>query len=766
MAQLPTGMAQQLMALGIDEGMANTMASVAKQKGLLGSEDDGDDKGSDGPIDPARAALVSRWHSRIKAAKKYHDKSFKRIREDQEYARNGCDKSKWDSDTQYTVNLCQRQINVSVAALYARNPRAVAKRKKRLDYKLWDGDAVTLQNAVQAIQGALQQNAQAAQAAAQQGLQAPPPIEPPPQAVAMVQEVQQVKTMHTLLDKVGKTLEICFNYYMNEQEPNFKQQMKGLVRRAKTCGVAFVELDFQRLFEPHMAGTSEIADTVEQLAVIQQMTKEKEDGEMQDDSADAYELNVMQSELQEQETIIAREGPVFNFHSSTAVIVDPKCKDLVTFVGSEWLAIEMLMTPDQAETSLKIDLDSCGGYDTYKPSDNSRSMDAYVGDAMWSGDTKDGDKSVKLCCVWKVYDRKTGTTFVLVDGYKDYAKEPEMPIVKVDKFFPIYTLAVNEVEDEENIYPPSDIWLMRHPQDDYNRSRQGLREHRRANRPKYAAVKGRLEQEDRDKLANHQANAVLELNALNVGEKIEDLLQQIKTVPIDPAVYDVKPQFDDIERAVGSQAANFGGTSGATATESSIAESTRTSVTGSDADALDELLSDLARGTSQAMLMNLSPEVATEIAGPGAVWPNVDREQIMKNLYLDIKAGSSGRPNKAAELANLERGMPFIIQLPGLKPTPILENYLDLLDIDITDAIVDGLPSIMAQNAAAGQVQPSTGNPATDPAAQGGNGAHNAPALPQPPQNMFPAGGAPNVAPPPPPTGPRPHLALPVRPPA
>ena len=112
---------------------------------------------------------------------------------------------------------------------------------------------------------------------------------------------------------------------------------------------------------------------------------------------------------------------------------------------------------------------------------------------------------------------------------------------------------------------------------------------------------------------------------------------------------------------------------------------------------------------------------------------------------LEVKAGSSGRPNRAAELANLERAMPFLLQIPGIKPEPLARKGLELIDIgvDTEDVIAEGMPSITAMNALVAKMganpggQP-TGDPATDPNQQGGNGAQNAPGPQQNEQQQGP----------------------------
>jgi hypothetical protein len=89
--------------------------------------------------------------------------------------------------------------------------------------------------------------------------------------------------------------------------------------------------------------------------------------------------------------------------------------------------------------------------------------------------------------------------------------------------------------------------------------------------------------------------------------------------------------------------------------------------------------------------------------------------------------------------------MPALMQTPGINPQWLAGKYVGLLDetIDLSEAWVANLPSIVAQNAMAsrpppapaapakegkpGAPQPSTGDPTNDPAQQGAQGGMNAP---------------------------------------
>lgn len=656
-------------------------------------------------------ANVGQWCKRIKHAKGLYKDDFDRMRSDMEYARLCADKT-WVQNENYVAPLVQRILKQSVSALYAKNPKAEAKRRPRLEYRVWSGDPMELQEAMQSVAAAM----------TQMGM-----VQPDPNAMALLKDVEEAKQRKRLYDRVGKSLEILFDYYTSEQEPSFKRQMKQLVRRVKTCGVGYLDLGFQRIMDPQPDITAKINDTRDAIQTAERIQKDILDGEVVEGSAEIDELNRTLAALQEQDAVILREGPIFGFPWATQVILDPKTRQLEGLVGTGWLAVETSMSPEMVQETYNVDVR--GAFTAHTVDERSRRFE----EAGFGGGSDLADeKSKGMVCVWRVQNKKNGTIFTIADGYPGYLKAPTAPSVKVERFFTLFPLIFNELEAEDTLFPFSDVHYLRPMQDEINRSRQGLREHKQANRPAYATARGKLEDEDKTNLRDRPANAIIELSALAPGESVETLLQPIRPVGIDPNVYETNPVFEDILRSTGAQEANLGSTAGNSATESAIAESSRVSTVDADADTLDDFLSDVAKATGEVMLLELNRETVEEIVGPGAVWPEMTREEIVKEVYLKVKAGSSGKPNKAAELANLERGMPMILQMPNINPIPLGRRYVDLLDIDAEEAIVEGLPSITAINAMAGrqiqQAQPGE----NDPNAQGARGADNSP---QPTQN-------------------------------
>lgn len=649
-------------------------------------------------VDPADAELVKTWLARIKAGKKASEKAFKQMKENEYLATHGASKE-WRAGKNYTVAILNRHINQAVAQLYARDPVAVAKPRKKMRYTLWDGRPDTLN---------------AAMTMAAQG---------DPTGLAMVQDVVQARAAEAQVAKTGEAIEILWAYFTTQQANGFRKQMKALVRRVKVSGVGFVKLAFQRALEPRPEITAQIEDATSQLAATKRLMDEKQEGEIAEGEAAMAELESLLAMLQDQENIVVREGPVFDFPRATKVVIDPACIHLKTLTGARWVAHELDFTDDQIEEIYGIDICARGGA---TDGEKERAVD----DVSLSGYDKvekpDGKKAVTRK-VYEIQDKRNSQFLTVCEGFEDFLKPPGEPDILIDRFFTIYPLVFNEIESEDELYPPSDIELLIDTAQEYNRARQGLREHRQANRPKYATAAGVMTEEDVLKLANHPAHAVLELKSLKPGEDVGKLLQRMQMVGIDPNQYNTQDLFSDMERIVGTQQANLGTGSNTTATETSIVEQGRQAGLGDCLDDLDELLSELALGTGQIMLLEMSPEMVKQIVGPGAVWPDAppSRQEISENLYLDVKAGSSGRPNRAVELANMERALPMALQIPGFNPRPILDKMMSLLDIDMEDATAENMPSVTAMNAMMVKAQQ-----APPPPGPGGPGAPPGPGLP------------------------------------
>jgi hypothetical protein len=717
----------------------NALAGMMDPEGKIMDREDPE-------LSRSREALVKAWSANLKQAKERWKDDFKRMRSDQEFARG----KQWPNDpsnSSYVVNITLRHIQQRVAALYAKNPKAVARRRERLLSTVWDGNSTSLKAAMEATQMAMQ--AQAPQVDPMTGAMTPPmPVPPELQqaaqmAEAVIQDAAQVHDQIQQLNRISKTLEILYDYNIAEQLHPFKTMMKMMVRRSVTTGVGYVKLGFQRLMEVRPEVEARIADISNQLATMEQLSADIADGEIDHDAAAAEQLRLLVQDLEGQKDHVVREGLIFDYPTSTSIIPDPKCVHLREFLGADWVAQEYMLSSDEIKKIYKVDVGK--SFNSYKRADIGQNVESlaakYMGDSLKDSDSLAQD----VACVWEIYNKTDGLVYVVCDGYKDFLREPAAPEIYMERFYPWFAYVTNECDNEKTIFPPSDVTLIRHPQMEINRSREGLREHRVANRPLTVTAQGMLDEDDLAKLQNRPANAVVELNALQPGQKVEDLLQPLRGPGIDPNMYETNGAFEDILRSVGTQEANLGGTSNSTATESSIAQASMSSSLGSSIDDLNDVLTQLARAAGQILLLNVSKETVTQIVGPGAVWPEMSAQDVAQEIFLEIEANSTGRPNQAEEIQKAEKIVPLLLQIPGINPEFIAKELLRRMGdrFDMEEAFTADLPSIVAMNSAKGLSAPG-GGAAPGAMTQGPQGAGNA----QQPPPMNSQGARPPSGPP------------------
>jgi hypothetical protein len=721
--------------------MANAAMGDALADMLMGQNPDNEkedvvDRNPMPPEDPARRALVTKMIANVKMDRDYWEsRAFNQMRRDQRLAAgkqwpeimntSGADTNSDRMDDRYQANIVLRHIHQRTATIYGKNPKIVARRKKRILNTVWDGTHRQLEESTQALS------------------MDPTGMMPGSlQAMAILMDADKVRNTEHQLDGIAKTLELVFEHDIDEQTVPFKVQMKALIRKGLTCGVAYAKLGYQRIMQKDPDTHSQIRDASQQLAALERLSADVADGVVSETQAETEQLRLLLQTLQAKPDIIVREGLTVSYPDSTAIIPHRALLQLRGFIGADYVTEEFFLTRDKIQEIYDIDVKANGITYTERLAGSSQ----YI--PMPGNSNNEDQNNVGRYCVWVTYNKIDGMVYTMCDGYPDFLCEPHEPEVYLERFYPWFPFVVNEVYAEGTPFPPSDVSLIKDMQFEINRSRQSLREHRRAARPRTVTRKGLLSESDKTQMQNGVANAVIELTGLAPGEKVDDFLQPWSGPNINPALYDTGPAFEDMLRVIGSQEANFGGTSNATATESSIAEGSRATSMSSTIDDLDEFLTEFCRAGGQVILNETSVQTVQEIVGPGAVWPEFTKEQVAKEIYLDIEAGSTGRPNKAQEVQSAQQIMPLLMQIPGISPEWIARELIRRMDdrLDLSDAFAAGLPSIQAMNQIK-QMGPPGGQ---DPNAQGAQGANNAPSTKPPQVNTAPR---PPEAPPGPPPG-------------
>jgi DNA-binding phage protein len=650
----------------------------------------------------ARRALVKQWGERIRTAKAKWEEDFKRMRSNMEFVYglqwNG---QQYLTDQRYIANFTIRAINQKVATLYARNPQVTAQRRPRLDFEVWDGK---MESIMQATGAALQ-------SMNTMGFV-------PPEAMALLNDFQRGRQMQQLVERVGKSLETVYQYQMDTQEPTFKTQAKQFVRRVAVCGVGYIKVIFCRNYETNDLTQSETRQSTAERVLRAKLIFEKlQSGKIDETSAEVQTLKDLVGSFNtspvDSENVAVKERLIFDFAPATSIIPDDRCRNLKGFVGAHWVAEEFIYPLDYVNAMFETDIKPGGDLKHY-------TGDGKAIQKAGTGDAKDDPTKKPQVCLWQVYDLDTKTTLVIVDGHKDFVMEPEAVTPATSSFWTIFPLTFNDVEStpgcKASLFPPSDVQLMVSPQKEWNRTRQALRQQRKANAPKYMCPKGVLSEADKSAIQNADDNAVIELENINPGTDPATIIKPLQVAAIDPAVYDTKPLTEDTLLATGQQEANVGPAQpNVTATVGSIAEQSRMTVSASNVDDLDDCLSAVAKCGGEMLLREMSPEVVEQIAGVGAVWPTQERESFLNQIELQIVASSSGRPNKAIEIANWEKLAGIILQAGG-NPQAVIRESIKRLDDRLDPADFFPVPG-MAPPTAPGAAAPGSGTP---PRAPGG----------------------------------------------
>lgn len=667
----------------------------------------------EGAREPAEGELrlVAELQTRITADKRHHEAAFKQMRSDMDLARTGAAQN-WAEAGNYVANIVGRHVKMKTASLYAKNPKAIARRAERLDFAVWDEQTESLLEAMQIATMATAQppDPMTGMNMAMMDLQVQ-------QAIAVVKDYSDGMAERDRIERIGKTLEILFGYFTREQTPlDFKSQMKALVRRACTTGVGYLKIGFQREYEQDPKVVESLADFTNQLRHVETLMEKAQDSAAADFEARREELAQAIKSMQEREYVLLREGLIFDFPESTNVIPDKMCRALTGFLGARHITVEYLYTCDEVKEIFGVKLHD---------SDYTR-LDADGTEHAPGEMTGPTDGMVR---VWEHYDRAAGTVYYLADGYKQYLRAPQAPDIYVEDFWPVYPLTFNEVEHHKQLFPPSDVKLIEHQQHEYNRAKQGIREHRQFARPRAFGKTGLVDDEDKTRIARAEPFTYTELNMAEDGD-VRQLLQFAEVPGVDPNLYETGTTMQDVQLVLGAQEASFGGVSKATATEAALADGSQMASESSAVDELDSFLTRVAKASGQVLLREMAEESVKEIVGPGAVWPTMTLDQVVRDLFLEIEAGSSGRPNQAAEIKNWREMLPFLIQMPRINPEWLARESLRRLDdrMDLTDALAEGIPSIVQMNAAQ---QPGPEDPANAPAAQGDEGGGQTPNGPE-----------------------------------
>jgi hypothetical protein len=336
--------------------------------------------------------------------------------------------------------------------------------------------------------------------------------------------------------------------------------------------------------------------------------------------------------------------------------------------------------------------------------------------------------------VWEIWDARDRTVYVIMEGV-DFFLAKYIPRNTGPGWFPFYYLWFNEIAGY--FYAPSMVELLIPLQNEINSVRTHGREYRKATLPRLLIGKDAMSEEEIDKFESSSPLQVIEVQK---PDEIQKTLFRFDGIAYNPALVSTQEPMLDMQLMAAMPAAGLGGVGTANlATEVSFAAEQLKSQQGREQFLFVSFIESIAKDMIAIMGRSLPPENAKEIVGPGLVFPNDlnQRESFIAELWLDVTASPTGKPNVAEELKNLQV-VSAIMTEHGMQMNPI---WLATRLSEINDQNTDWLNAV-------GAMGPP---PGADPAAGGMTGQPSGPApgtpgggqTSVPPQPSLPGGQTP-----------------------
>lgn len=612
---------------------------------------------------------VKAWLQKIARAKAKWQDRFDEMRDNMDFVGG----FQWPNqsklhDDKYINNITLRLVNQKVSTLYAKNPKVTVERRERMNYQIWDGrDLSEVADAIEILQSGV-----------------PDAMLP---AMALLQDIEEGRLREKIEDRIAETLQKALQWQIDNHNPDFKEQMKQLVRRVIICKVGYVKLSLCRTDSPayDSLSTTEVDNSAQaRQARAQFLMDELQSGEIDENSPEVGEIKSLLMSLGATQlgldTPQLAEKLEFDFPQATSIIPSEECRNLKDFIAATFVAQEYEVEKELVEALFGVEI-------TSTEDDVEKTNAEQDSELLASGEKPVIASKVLL---YEVFNPKTKQRFFVAKGNKGYILPPEPLDPQITGFWPIFALTFNDIEGQAGtkagIFPPSDVDLVRNIQKEWNRTRDALRDQRNANAPKYMCRDGTLSDEDKERIKNAEPNNVICLSGAAPDADLSKIFVPVPVNPIVREMYDTAPLEQDMMMSIGMQQANVGpAEADVTATVGTIAEQSRLSGVSSNVDDLDCLLTKVMKAGVEIILRAFSPETVKRTVGIGGTLPTTDLDDYLMAVNINIVAGSSGKPNQALETNRLQTLVPLLLQA-GANPTAIITEIVrrwdDFLDVD------------------------------------------------------------------------------------
>jgi len=398
------------------------------------------------------------------------------------------------------------------------------------------------------------------------------------------------------------------------RDARLKKRAKASIRAAMTVEIGWAKVTWQKEISRDPLIESRIADVQDNLQRIQYLRDELAEG----DGAKA-DLDAKEGELKQQIAALNANVEVTRFSgivvdhvlTEDIFILDETMYEFDGYENAGAIAHRVWMTTEQYEQQFgKEPPKTATRFGQDKKTQGSNNNDAPL-----------------LVAVFETWDRASNTIYTLCAGADQWAREPYQPTLSGKRFYPFFGLAFNPIDG--SVVPISDAALLIELQDEYNTTRTNFSEHRKENLPvRVFRNSGDLSDADVRNLKNRASNEWIGIGG-DPNKPITNDVAVLPNPPVDPMTYDVAPILRDAELVLGAGDASKGTINKAkTATEAEIMAQGLQTRMAERQDVVEDWISEMAQYAAELCLQEMTLEDVQRIAGKGAVWPQMTKDQV------------------------------------------------------------------------------------------------------------------------------------------
>lgn len=450
-----------------------------------------------------------------------------------------------------------------------------------------------------------------------------------------------------VVEKFGESAEAVLDAYLVKRA-RLKKRAKRMLTSAFTTSVGWWKLCWQEDQTSDVLIQNRIKDAQDNIKRLEDLRASMNDPQQCSDTdlqVAKYKQTLDGLQGGPQSEVMQARGLTLDFvMSEDIVVLDSSVLELGDYERSAAMAHGVWMTREQFKS--KFGHDGAGAK-------------AYIQQPNGTMQQGTGDQKLELVRVWEVWDQQSNRVLHVCDGMEGFCDPPSTPDWTGTRWYPFFGVAFNEVEGQ--FYPLSDIELTDSLVSEYNESRDDFVGDRRYALPLNIVRKGgSLTPSDVERISNRKGGDTIVVEGVG-GQAISNDIWSGALASLNPDNYNTQPARQDIEQLIGGGDAARGSVLEAkTATEAEILSQGLRGRSAERQDTVEDVLTEMGSYALQVCLRKLTIEEVRKVAGPEAVWPQLTADQVFEMVEVQVKGGSTGKPDRLQEQDRWTKLLPVV----------------------------------------------------------------------------------------------------------